>query len=109
MLTEKLRDALTLTKAKLGSLTSDFKSSDFALAESALFICACSSSSLLMEGFLPSDSERTAEGAVVTGRRRRLFIYLFFSSPVAFNSFFFNFVVREGAGVGSHSAQGSQT
>lgn len=42
--------------------TSDFKSSDFALAESAFFI----SSSLLIDEVLPFDVEQTAGGAIVT-------------------------------------------
>lgn len=49
-------------------LTSDLKSSDFVLAVSALFICPCSSSSLLMDGVLPFDIERTAGGAVAASR-----------------------------------------
>lgn len=50
-------------------LTSDLKSSDFALAESAPFICPCSSSSLLVEGVLPFDNERTAGGAMAARRK----------------------------------------
>lgn len=48
--------------------TSDFMSSDFALAESVFFIRACTSSSLLLDGVLPFDNERTAGGAAVTRR-----------------------------------------
>lgn len=45
--------------------TSDFTSSDFALAESMFFIGPWTSSSLLMDGVLPFDSGWTAGGATV--------------------------------------------
>lgn len=49
--------------------TSDFKSSDLALAESLLFIDSCSSSSLLVDGVLPLDTGPTAGGAA--GKKRK--------------------------------------
>lgn len=59
---------------KLFAPTSDFTSSDFALAESAFFINICSSSSLLLEGVLPFNNEQTAGGATVT-KGRNIFVH----------------------------------
>lgn len=54
------------------------------------FVRLCSSSSLLLDGVLPFDNERTAGGAIVTKRRN-----VFFSSTqaVAYVS------AKEGSGV----------
>lgn len=53
--------------------TSDLKSSDLALAESVFFTSPCSSSSLLIDGVLPFDNERTAGGATVTRKKVHCF------------------------------------
>lgn len=49
--------------------TSDFKSSDFALGESVLFIGSCISSSLLVDEVLPVDTVPTAGGAAGTKKK----------------------------------------
>lgn len=76
--------------------TSDFTSTDFTLAESVLFfISTCSSSSLLLDGVLPFDNDRTAGGATVTKRRNPYFS----AQAVAYIS------VKEGKSGGFHAAQ----
>lgn len=55
--------------------TSDLKSSDFVLPESVCFISPCSSSSLLIDGVLPFDNERTAGGATTKSNKEKINVF----------------------------------